>query len=208
MHPALTGFGLGFLVALQIGPMSLFLIRSVLRSGWMGGLAVAAGIAVVDGLYAAAGAAGITPLLAVHGLRLALGLLGAVVLIVLGLRTLHSAWRVRLGAESPGEVAGVGRTFLTALGGTASNPLTIASWAAIFAAANASGAVGRTAPAEILVVLGVTAGSLSCGASLAAVIALVRHRLGARVLAAVEALAGFGLLGFGGALGYSALHER
>jgi len=31
VHALLVGFGLGFLVALQLGPMSLFLIRSTLR---------------------------------------------------------------------------------------------------------------------------------------------------------------------------------
>ena len=55
VHALIVGFGLGFLVALQLGPMSLFLIRSTLRRGWGVGLAIGAGIAVVDALYAAAG---------------------------------------------------------------------------------------------------------------------------------------------------------
>jgi len=55
MHSAVTGFGLGFLVALQLGPMSLFLIRSTLRSGWRVGLAIGAGIALVDGATRAVG---------------------------------------------------------------------------------------------------------------------------------------------------------
>ena len=46
-----------------------------------------------------------------------------------------SAFRVRLGGESLDEVASPRRAFATALAATASNPLTIASWAAIFAAA-------------------------------------------------------------------------
>ena len=55
------GFGMGLLVAAQIGPMSLFLIRSVLRGSLRTGLAIGGGIAVVDTLYAAAGAAGAAP---------------------------------------------------------------------------------------------------------------------------------------------------
>ena len=43
-----SGFGLGFFVALQLGPLSLYLIRSTLRNGWKVGLAIAAGIAVID----------------------------------------------------------------------------------------------------------------------------------------------------------------
>jgi putative LysE/RhtB family amino acid efflux pump len=208
MHTFVTGFGLGFLVALQVGPMTLFLIRSGLRGGWPAGLAVAGGIALVDGLYSAAGAAGVTPLLSVAPLRTALGLLGATVLIVLGVRTLRDSFRVRLGAETELEVATPARTFVTALGGTASNPLTIASWAAVFAAANASGAVGRTSAAEVMLVLGVTIGSFAWGGLLAGAVALVRRRVTPRALALAERLAGFGLLGFGGALGYATLHDR
>ena len=48
MHSLLVGFGLGFFVALQLGPMSLFLIRSPLRGGWKVGLAIGAGIALID----------------------------------------------------------------------------------------------------------------------------------------------------------------
>jgi threonine/homoserine/homoserine lactone efflux protein len=145
-----VGFGLGFFVALQLGPMSLFLIRTTLRGGLVGGVAIGAGIAVVDGLYAAAGAAGVSPLLGIQPLRLALGVIGATVLIGLGLRTLYTAFRVRLGAETPSEVATPRRAFLTSLAGTASNPLTIASWAAIFAAASTAGAA-RTTPQAVLV---------------------------------------------------------
>ena len=53
MHALTIGFGLGFLVALQLGPMSLFLVRSTLRGGWRSGSAIGAGIALVDALYAA-----------------------------------------------------------------------------------------------------------------------------------------------------------
>jgi threonine/homoserine/homoserine lactone efflux protein len=48
---AFLGFGLGFFVALQLGPMSLFLIRSTLRGGWRVGVAIGAGIATVDAAY-------------------------------------------------------------------------------------------------------------------------------------------------------------
>ncbi len=103
MHSALAGFGLGFLVVLQLGPMSLFLIRSTLRGGWGVGLAIGGGIAVVDGLYATVGAAGAGPLLAFHPLRIALGAAGAAVLVAMGARTLWSAFRVRFGGEVPAE---------------------------------------------------------------------------------------------------------
>ena len=206
MHTVLLGFGLGFLVALQLGPMSLFLIRSTLRQGWAVGLAIGAGIAVIDGIYATLGAAGAVPLLTIGPLRVVLGLVGAAVLLVLGARTLWSAFRVRTGGELDFEVSGPRRAFLTSLAGTASNPLTIASWAAIFAAASAG--TGRSPGAAALVVVGVTFGSATWVGTLASATAVVRRAVGPRAIRAADAIAGLGLLGFGGVLAYGAVHDR
>lgn len=206
MHAVLVGFGLGFLVAVQLGPMSLFLIRSTLRRGWAVGLAVGAGIAVIDGVYASLGAAGAVPLLTIGPLRVVLGLIGAAVLCVLGVRTLWSAFRVRSGGELEAEVSGPGRAFLTSLAGTASNPATIASWAAIFAAASAG--TGRSAGAAALLVAGVTAGSATWVTALASATAVVRRMVGRRAVRIADTVAGLGLLGFGGALAYGAVHDR
>ncbi|MDX6493476.1 MAG: hypothetical protein QOH02_1411, partial [Gaiellaceae bacterium] len=197
-------FGLGFFVALQLGPMSLFLVRTTLRSGWLAGLAIGAGIAIVDALYAACGAAGAAPFLAFEPVRLALGLVGAAVLIGLGARTLYSAFRVRLGGELDAEVATPGQAFLTSLAGTASNPLTIASWAAVFAAASAAGAA-HTAGGAVLLVAGVGVGSLAWVSALASGTAVARRAIGRRAVRAADAIAGLGLIGFGGALATSTL---
>jgi len=203
----LVGFGLGFLVALQLGPMSLFLIRSTLRRGWGVGLAIGAGIAVVDALYAAAGAAGAASLLTIGPLRLILGLVGAAVLIVLGIRTLYSAFRVRQGLEVPSEVADPRRAFLTSVAATASNPTTIASWAAIFAAASVAGATDSSGGAVALVA-GVALGSLAWVTVLATVIAIVRRAAGERAIRTADAVAGAGMLGFGCALAYGSVRAE
>ncbi len=207
MHSLLVGVGLGFFVALQLGPMSLFLIRTTLRAGWPAGLAVGGGIALVDALYAAAGAAGAAPLLTIDPVRMILGLLGATVLVGLGIRTLYSAFRVRHGGEIDAEVATPRRAFATSMAGTASNPLTIASWAAIFAAASAAGAASSAAGA-VLLVLGVGLGSLAWGASLATGTALAHRRLGDGAVRVADVVAGLGLVGFGGALAYTTLREN
>ena len=207
MHALIVGFGLGFLVALQLGPMSLFLIRSTLRRGWSVGLAIGAGIAVVDALYAAAGAAGAASLLTIGPLRLILGLVGAAVLIALGIRTLYSAFRVRQGLEVPAEVADPRRAFATSLAATASNPSTIASWAAIFAAASVAGATDSSGGAVALVI-GVALGSLAWVTLLATVVAIARRAAGERAIRTADAIAGAGLLGFGGALAYGSVRAE
>jgi putative LysE/RhtB family amino acid efflux pump len=205
MSVLLVGFGLGFFVAAQLGPLSLFAIRSTLRSGVAIGLAIGAGVAVVDTLYAAAGAAGAAGLLEIEPLRVAFGLIGAGVLVLLGVRTLVSAFRVRLGGEAEEEVATPGRAFATALGATASNPLTIASWAAIFTAAGAAGAAEGAGVAVLLA--GVGLGSMSWMAILATGVNVARRWVGDRTLRAVDGLAGAGLLGFGGLLAYRTMDD-
>ena len=197
MRSVLIGFGLGFLVALQLGPMSLLLIRSTLRDGLRVGLAIGAGVAVVDALYAAAGAAGAASLLTIGPLRLVLGALGTAVLVWLGVRTIVAAVRVRAGLEVPGDVGDPRRAFRTSLGATASNPLTIASWAGIFAAASTG-----TSAAAVPLVVGVALGSATWMTLLASGVAVARRSVGPRTIVVADGIAGLGLLGFAGALGY------
>jgi len=206
MTSLVIGFGLGFFVAAQLGPISLLAIRSTLRSGVAIGLAIAAGVAIVDTLYAAAGAAGAAGLLAIEPLRLAFGVIGAAVLVLLGAKTLWSAFRVRQGGESREELATPRAAFVTSLAATASNPLTIASWAAVFAAASTAGAAAAGAGTALLLA-GVGLGSLACMSLLAGGVSVARRWVGPRMLRAVDGIAGAGILGFGGLLAFRTLRD-
>jgi len=203
----LTGLGLGFLVGAQVGPIWLLCARSSLRHGARVGLGIGAGAAIVDLLYAALGVAGAASLLAATGLRLAFGLLGAAVLILLGARTLWSAFRIRSGGEADSEVASPWVALRTGLAATASNPMTIASWGAIFAAASAASLATTVASAAVLV-LGVGLGSMAWFAILSFGMALLGRRIPDRGPRAADGVAGVGLLGFGAALGYGSLQHR
>jgi putative LysE/RhtB family amino acid efflux pump len=204
-----VGFGLGFFVGSQPGPVSLLCVRSVLRGAFATGVAIGAGAALIDLLYAGLGLAGAASLLEIDALRVALGTLGAVVLAVIGARTLWAAFRVRLGGEVPDEVATPRRAFATALAATASNPLTIATWAAIFTAASAAavGDAATSAGGAALMLGGVALGTLTAFTTLSVLVARVRQRFGPRLLATVDVVAGCGLLGFAGLLGWRAVHE-
>ncbi len=206
MSSLAVGFGLGFVVALQLGPISLFLIRSTLRGSLRVGLAIAAGVAIIDTAYAAAGAAGAAPLLSIDSLRLTFGLIGAAVLLFLGVRTLWSAFRVRAGGESDEEVSTPRRAFLTTLAATASNPSTIASWAAIFAAASAADAAS-TGGEVALLLAGVGLGSLTWMSLLAGAVTVAGRRMGPGLMRGVDGVAGTGLVAFAGVLGYRAVQE-
>jgi putative LysE/RhtB family amino acid efflux pump len=206
MTPLIVGFGLGVAVAAQVGPLTLFLVRTTLRGSVAAGLAVGAGIAVIDTLYAALGAAGAAPVLAIDAVRTIGGLAGAAVLLWLGGRTLWSAARVRMGGEADEEVRTPWRAFVTSLGATASNPLTIAAWASVFAAASTAGPAS-TGEQTALLLAGVGLGSLTWVSALAVAVALARRRAGPRLLRAVDGGAGMGLVGFGGLLGWRTLHD-
>jgi len=206
MTALFAGFGAGFMVSMQLGPLSLFLIRSTLRGTLAIGLAIGAGIAIVDALYATAGAAGAAPVLSIDSVRTVLGLVGAVVLIALGVRTLWSAFRVRLGGEFDSEVASPRRAFATSLAATASNPLTIASWAAVFAAASTAG-IASSAHSAMAFVAGVGIGSMAWVTLLALGVAASRARVGPRLLKTLDVAAGTAIVGFGGLLAWRTLRE-
>ncbi len=205
--PFATGFGLGMLVAAQVGPVWLLCARSTLRWGPSVGMAIGAGAALVDLGYAALGILGVSRLLLVPWLQVGLGLAGAGVLLWMGGRTLWAAVRARAGAEADDEVASPRRALGTALAATASNPLTIASWASIFAATS-MGARALTPEAAGLLLAGVGLGSLAWFTVLSLVVGGFRRRVGPRAVRTADALAGCGLLGFGGVLGWRALHAR
>jgi putative LysE/RhtB family amino acid efflux pump len=209
MSALLVGFGLGFFVGAQPGPVSLLCIRSVLRGAFRAGIAIGAGAALIDLLYAALGLAGAASLLELEELRIAFGLLGAGVLAYIGYRTLWSAFRVRLGGESEAEVATPRRAFATAVAATASNPLTIATWAAIFTAAGAAavGDAAASASGAAMLLGGVALGTLTAFSLLSLLVAAVRGRFGPRLMATVDVVAGAGLLGFAGLLGWRTLHD-
>jgi putative LysE/RhtB family amino acid efflux pump len=202
----LAGFGAGFMVSMQLGPLSLFLIRSTLRGTLAIGLAIGAGIAIVDALYATAGAAGAASALSIDSLRTVFGLVGAAVLIALGARTLWSAFRVRLGGETDAEVASPRSAFATSLAATASNPLTIASWAAVFAAASTAG-IAESTDSAVAFVAGVGLGSMAWVTVLALGVAAARKRVGPRLLKTLDAAAGSAIVAFGGLLAWRTLRE-
>jgi putative LysE/RhtB family amino acid efflux pump len=204
---AAAGLGLGFLTAAQVGPIWLLCLRSTLRSGFRVGIAIGAGAAVVDAAYAALGVAGAARLLEVEALRVALGLAGAAVLAFLGLRSLWSAFRVRLGGEAVEEVDTPRRAFATSLGATASNPMTIVSWAAIFSAASTANAVGSSSGAALALLVGVCVGSFAWFSILSAAVAWSRRRVGPRLVAAIDAVSALALVAFAWLLGYRTLRD-
>lgn len=203
----LTGLGLGLFVAAQVGPIWLLCARSSLRYGARSGLAIGAGAATIDFLYAVLGVAGASQLVQIDAARLTLGLIGAAFLVALGGRTLWQAMRIRLGGEAETEVLLPRDAFRTSLAATASNPLTIASWAAVFSAASV-GHVADHASAAVVMLLGIGVGSFAWFAVLSVVTGGLGRRLRTTHLRLADGLAGLGITTFGGILALRTLRSE
>jgi len=184
------GLVLGFTIAAAVGPIGLLCIRRTLADGAAIGFVSGLGAATADAFYGAVAAFGLTAISDVLvGERTLLGIVGAVILAILAVRTLSS--RPTTAATStagPGFAAAYGSTLAL----TVTNPMTIVSFASLFAALGVG--IGGTAP--VLVVGGVFVGSTAWWAILASVVARLRSRVTLRGLRWVNAASGSLLLAF------------
>jgi threonine/homoserine/homoserine lactone efflux protein len=187
------GIGLGFVIAAAVGPISLLTIRRTLAHGRVYGLASGAGVALADGTYGGIAAFGLTAVTSVLvGARTALGLVGGAFLIVLAVRTITTRAPATAASaeERPGLIGAFGSIFAL----TMTNPMTILSFAGIFAAAGLAGHGGVEAA---LLTVGVFLGSMLWWVILTAVVAKVRTRVTPSVLTWINRVSGTALLVFG-----------
>jgi threonine/homoserine/homoserine lactone efflux protein len=185
------GLVLGFTIAAAVGPISLLTIRRTLAHGRIYGLASGLGVALADATYGGIAAFGLTAVTSILvGGRLVLGLVGGLFLLVLGWRTVTSRPdAVAVADERPGLLG----AFLSIFGLTMTNPMTIISFAAIFAGL---GVVGRGGVDAALLTLGVFCGSMSWWLILTTVVSALRARVTVRALTWVNRVSGVVLLGF------------
>ena len=176
MDPALFARGviLGFTIAAAVGPISLLVIRRTLAEGRLVGIVSGMGVATADGTYGAIAAFGLTAITDVLvDWRRALGLVGGLFLLWLAWRTFRSV---------PGEAAtvatdgrrGLPGAYLSTLGLTLTNPMTILSFAALFVGL---GVTGGDAAGAASLTLGVFGGSAAWWVVLVTVVGAFRSRL-------------------------------
>ncbi|HTY50753.1 MAG TPA: LysE family transporter [Steroidobacteraceae bacterium] len=195
----LKGLILGLAIAAPVGPIGVLCIRRALGQGaataFIGGL----GAALADAIYAFAGAFALSAIAQwIVEERMALGLLGGVFLLYLGARTFLS--KPGLPALRPGgPPPGAWPAFLSTLLLTLANPMTILSFAAVFAGVGVppSGIVSGHSEAALLLVSGVFLGSALWWLVLSIVAGSLRWRLGPRALQGVNWACGTALTAFG-----------
>jgi threonine/homoserine/homoserine lactone efflux protein len=186
---------LGFAIAAPVGPIGVLCIRRSLAEGRAAGFASGLGAATADAAYGALAGFGLTVVTAflVEGQGW-LRLVGGAFLCYLGLRTLlarpaEEAADVR--KKGGGLIAAYASTFFLTL----TNPMTILSFAAVFAGMGAGAGEDRASTAFL--VLGVFLGSALWWLLLSGGAGLFRGRVGSRGMRAVNLLSGVLILAFG-----------
>ncbi len=161
----IKGIGLGLAIAAPVGPIGVLCIRRTLAYGRLSGFVAGLGAATADALYGCLAALGFTLAASLAGEAtlpfISLRVLGGIFLLYLGIATFRSN-PASEAAHASGR--GLWRAYLSTLFLTLTNPLTILSFAAIFAGLG----VGASGGGAVLLVAGVFCGSalwwsLLCG---------------------------------------------
>ena len=176
----LRGVAIGLAVAIPVGPMALLCMRRTLERGFPFGFATGLGAAVADLFFSAIAVFGIA---AIESLlldyRLALSLVGGIFLVALAAKTgLSQPAREPQVSISTG---GIVRALISSFVLTATNPLTVLGFIAIFAGLGVGHGLANTELALDLV-MGVFAGSAAWWLLLSTIIASIRHLFAPRTL--------------------------
>jgi threonine/homoserine/homoserine lactone efflux protein len=189
----LRGLIIGFSIAAPVGPIGVLCIRRTLADGRAAGFISGLGAATADAIYGSIAAFGLTFISRVlMGQQVWLRVIGGAFLLYLGVRTAMA--RPVEQAAGAGSIGRLG-AYATTLFLTLTNPMTILSFAAIFAGLGL-GQAADYASAGVLV-SGVFLGSAAWWLILSAGAGAFRSRLRARGLAWVNRISGGIILAFG-----------
>jgi threonine/homoserine/homoserine lactone efflux protein len=192
----MRGLLIGLSIAAAVGPMSILCIQRTLNKGQLYGLVSGLGIATADGVYGSIAALGITLItnFLIHE-QIWIRLIGGLFLMYLGVKTILSKPPERAAAiymKTNSYLGAYASTFLLTL----TNPLTILSFAAIFAGIGV-GSTSKNFLSATMVVLGVFAGSTLWWIILTSGISLLRKKMNSQWLLWINRISGIIITFFG-----------
>ena len=185
----IRGLLIGLSIAATVGPMSVLCIQRTLNKGQLYGLVSGLGIATADAVYGSIAAFGltlITNFLVME--QIWIRLIGGIFLIYLGIKTMLSKppeSAATLTMQTNGYPGAYASTFLLTL----TNPLTILSFAAIFAGIGV-GSTSKSFLSATIVVLGVFSGSALWWIILTSIISLLRKKMDSQWLLWINRISG------------------
>ncbi len=192
----LRGLAIGFSIAAPVGPIGVLCIRRTLADGRAAGLVSGLGAASADACYGFIAAFGLTFISNILiDQRIALRLIGGAFLVYLGIKTLLAKPAEQTQTtmtEGSHLIAAYASTFFL----TVTNPMTIISFAAIFAGLGIANANGNYRTAATLVA-GVFLGSALWWLVLSGGVAWLRSRVNSFALQWVNRFSGVIITAFG-----------
>jgi len=190
----IKGLIFGFSIAAPVGPIGILCIRRSLTSGWMAGLLTGMGAATADAIYGCVAGFGLTGITGfVVGQRAWIQLFGGLFLCWLGIRIFQSGTKEKPPVGAPGSAA---MGYLSALFLTLTNPMTILSFAAVFAGMGL-GSIGAGHKAAGWLVAGVFSGSMAWWIILSSSSSLFNTRMNTKAMRWINRLCGAVIAGFG-----------
>lgn len=195
----IQGLMIGFSIAAPVGPIGVLCIRRTLAEGRKSGFVSGLGAASADAVYGSIAGFGLTFVSSFlihqsHWLRL----IGGGFLLYLGVKTFLARPAPLDNSYSPqsGSANLVGN-YLSTFFLTLTNPITILSFAAIFAGLGVGSATSGDYMSALILVAGVFLGSGSWWFLLSGIIGMVRHRFNPGHLVWVNRISGLIIFIFG-----------
>jgi threonine/homoserine/homoserine lactone efflux protein len=190
----LRGLLIGISIAAPVGPIGVLCIRRTLAEGRLSGFISGMGAASADAVYGVIAGFGLT---FISGFLVAqqswLSLFGGIFLCYLGVRTFLSTPSEK---AAQAETKGLPRNYLSIFILTLTNPMTILSFAAIFAGLGLANSPGDYLSASMLV-LGVFSGSALWWLLLSFGVSLFRERVNSQWMLWINRVSGGIVLTFG-----------
>ena len=201
---------LGLAVAAPLGPIGVLCINRALERGFWAGVAGGLGTALADAIYACLAAIGFSALTAtLTTLAPWLKLAGGLFMLWLGCKSLRPNPRRAAAPARTNEIKELSGTIASTFLLTLTNPVTIFSFAALFAGLGVTDTPG--AINALAVVAGVFLGSLLWWFLLSGGVVLAQRRLPEGLSLCVSRMSGVILMGFGfcalGSLLYAVMQQ-
>lgn len=192
------GMLMGLMVSVPLGPMGVLIIQKTLQKGALAGFVSGLGAAFADLFYATVAIFGlgfVVNIVQTH--ELLLQLIGGIVLVAIGLITYFRNPLKQIRRRRRVSKKGLLGDFATLFFLTASNPVTIVVFMAVFAGASVFGDA-PTFKIELFVLVGVLLGGSLWWYVLSTLINIFRKKFRLRVLITINRVAGIVIAVLGG----------
>lgn len=191
------GMLVGLMVSVPLGPMGVLIIQKTLHKGALSGFVSGLGAACADLFYATLAAFGLGFVInVIQTHELILQMVGGIFLIIVGLKIYFDNPLKQIKARRKVSKKGLLGDFLSLFFLTASNPMTIIVFMAVFAGTSILGD-SPSFSTEMLVLVGVLAGGASWWYVVSTVINIFRKKFRLRILVRINRVSGIVITALG-----------